>query len=77
MMSDRLESSMHILVSVAKNYVDSGLKAKAEAVLKDLEICDLSKNRWVCRLFFPFTVPSEEETGLRESGENMNVIPFL
>lgn len=50
MKSDGLEPTMHILASVAKNYVDGCLKAKAEAVLKDMEKADLSENRWVCRL---------------------------
>ncbi|KAG6421620.1 hypothetical protein SASPL_118177 [Salvia splendens] len=53
MKSDGLEPSMHILASVAKSYLDSGLKAKAEAVLKDMEGGDLTENRWACRFLLP------------------------
>ncbi|KAL1564093.1 pentatricopeptide repeat-containing protein, mitochondrial [Salvia divinorum] len=53
MKSDCLEPSMHIMASVAKSYLDSGLKAKAEAVLKDMEGGDLTKNRWACRFLLP------------------------
>ncbi|XP_057770423.1 pentatricopeptide repeat-containing protein At1g80270, mitochondrial-like [Salvia miltiorrhiza] len=53
MKSDGLEPSMHILASVAKSYVDSGLKVKAEAVLKDMEGGDLAENRWACRFLLP------------------------
>lgn len=53
MKSDGLEPSMHILASVAKSYLDSGLKAKSEAVLNDMEGGDLTENRWACRFLLP------------------------
>ncbi|KAG6424650.1 hypothetical protein SASPL_115068 [Salvia splendens] len=53
MKSHGLEPSMHILASVAKSYLDSCLKAKAEAVLKDMEGGDLTENRWACRFLLP------------------------
>lgn len=53
MKSDGLEPSMHILASVAKSYIDGGLKVKAEAVLKDMEGGDLGLNRWACRFLLP------------------------
>ncbi|XP_047946157.1 pentatricopeptide repeat-containing protein At1g80270, mitochondrial-like isoform X2 [Salvia hispanica] len=53
MKSDGLEPSMHILASVAKSYLDNGLKAKAKAVLKDMEGGDLTENRWACRFLLP------------------------
>lgn len=65
MKSDGLEPGMHILASVARHYAADGLKAKAEAVLKDMERGDLAENRFVCRLMLPIyaSLGREDEVG--------------
>ncbi|KAH6828670.1 hypothetical protein C2S53_006668 [Perilla frutescens var. hirtella] len=65
MKSAGLKPNMHILASVAKYYVADGLKVKAEAVLKDMEGGDLTKNHWVCRFLLPIyaSLGREDEVG--------------
>lgn len=53
MEAEGLKPSSQIQTSMARYYVNSGLKDKAEALLKEIEGDDLENNRWACRLLIP------------------------
>ncbi|KAK4481763.1 hypothetical protein RD792_012674 [Penstemon davidsonii] len=63
MKSQGLEPNTQIRTSLARHYANSGIKDKSEAILKDLEGDNISKNRWVCKKLLPIyaTLGREDE----------------
>ncbi|XP_011079070.1 pentatricopeptide repeat-containing protein At1g80270, mitochondrial [Sesamum indicum] len=53
MKSEGVEPNIQIQASLARHYTAAGLKDKAEAILKEMEGDDITKNRWVCRVLLP------------------------
>ncbi|XP_073043168.1 pentatricopeptide repeat-containing protein At1g80270, mitochondrial-like [Primulina eburnea] len=53
MKAEGLEVNTRIQASLARHYADSGLKNKAEAVLKEMEGENVQKNRWTCKILLP------------------------
>ncbi|KAL3841160.1 hypothetical protein ACJIZ3_025751 [Penstemon smallii] len=63
MKSQGIEPNTQIRTSLARHYANSGIKDKSEAILKDLEGDNISKNRWVCKKLLPIyaTLGREDE----------------
>ncbi|XP_075508855.1 pentatricopeptide repeat-containing protein At1g80270, mitochondrial-like [Primulina tabacum] len=53
MKAEGLEVNTRIQASLARHYADSGLKNKAEAVLKEMEGENVQENRWTCKILLP------------------------
>ncbi|KZV27354.1 pentatricopeptide repeat-containing protein mitochondrial-like [Dorcoceras hygrometricum] len=53
MKGEGVEVNTRIQASLARHYAASGLKDKAEAVLKEMEGESIQRNRWVCKILLP------------------------
>ncbi|KAM0981398.1 hypothetical protein TB1_013753 [Malus domestica] len=53
MKAEGIEPDLSTKATLARHYAASGLKEKAQAVLKDMESGNLKQNRWACQSLLP------------------------